>query len=271
MDFAQLLSDIGDWIIKQGLKALVAFLVLLVLFKVTNFLTRKLAGVMRKRKLDEAIVRVSETWARRLIKFALFIVFIAYLGLETSSITAAIASLGVTIGLALQGSLSNIAGGIVLLVMHPYRVGDEITLDGNTGTVEDIKLFYTYLRTSDNKLIIIPNSTAANDEIVNNTTRPTRRVDLVFSIAYDSDYEKAKALILECVKASGYALGDPEPFVGVEAHAASSVDVVVKFWVPTEKYYDAQYYMREAVKRAFDANGIEIPYPQIEVHTKADR
>lgn len=270
MDFTTLFVNIGNWIVTEGLKALVAFIVLLILFKITNVICRKLAKLMRKKKLDEAVIRVSETWARRGIKFVLFIVFIAYLGFETSSITAAIASLGVTIGLALQGSLSNIAGGIVLLVMHPYRVGDEIEIEGNTGTVEDIKLFYTYLRTSDNKLIVIPNSTAANDEIINYSTKPTRRVDLIFSISYDSDYETAKALIIDCVKGLGHALEDPAPFVGMEAHAQSSVDVIVKYWVPTEVYYDSKYMMREAVKLAFDANGIEIPYPQLEVHTKSD-
>lgn len=270
MDFTTLFVNIGNWIVTEGLKALVAFIVLLILFKITNVICRKLAKLMRKKKLDEAVVRVSETWARRGIKFMLFIVFIAYLGFETSSITAAIASLGVTIGLALQGSLSNIAGGIVLLVMHPYRVGDEIEIEGNTGTVEDIKLFYTYLRTSDNKLIVIPNSTAANDEIINYSTKPTRRVDLIFSISYDSDYETAKALIIDCVKGLGHALDDPAPFVGMEAHAQSSVDVIVKYWVPTNVYYDSRYMMREAVKLAFDANGIEIPYPQLEVHTKSD-
>ena len=238
MDFTTLFVNIGNWIVTEGLKALVAFIVLLILFKITNVICRKLAKLMRKKKLDEAVVRVSETWARRGIKFVLFIVFIAYLGFETSSITAAIASLGVTIGLALQGSLSNIAGGIVLLVMHPYRVGDEIEIEGNTGTVEDIKLFYTYLRTSDNKLIVIPNSTAANDEIINYSTKPTRRVDLIFSISYDSDYETAKALIIDCVKGLGHALEDPAPFVGMEAHAQSSVDVIVKYWVPTNVYYD---------------------------------
>lgn len=270
MDFTTLFVNIGNWIVTEGLKALVAFIVLLILFKITNVICRKLAKLMRKKKLDEAVVRVSETWARRGIKFVLFIVFIAYLGFETSSITAAIASLGVTIGLALQGSLSNIAGGIVLLVMHPYRVGDEIEIEGNTGTVEDIKLFYTYLRTSDNKLIVIPNSTAANDEIINYSTKPTRRVDLIFSISYDSDYETAKALIIDCVKGLGHALEDPAPFVGMEAHAQSSVDVIVKYWVPTDVYYDSKYMMREAVKLAFDANGIEIPYPQLEVRTKSD-
>ncbi len=270
MDFTTLFVNIGNWIVTEGLKALVAFIVLLILFKITNVICRKLAKLMRKKKLDEAVIRVSETWARRGIKFVLFIVFIAYLGFETSSITAAIASLGVTIGLALQGSLSNIAGGIVLLVMHPYRVGDEIEIEGNTGTVEDIKLFYTYLRTSDNKLIVIPNSTAANDEIINYSTKPTRRVDLIFSISYDSDYETAKALIIDCVKGLGHALDDPAPFVGMEAHAQSSVDVIVKYWVPTNVYYDSKYMMREAVKLAFDANGIEIPYPQLEVRTKSD-
>ena len=243
MDFTTLFVNIGNWIVTEGLKALVAFIVLLILFKITNVICRKLAKLMRKKKLDEAVVRVSETWARRGIKFVLFIVFIAYLGFETSSITAAIASLGVTIGLALQGSLSNIAGGIVLLVMHPYRVGDEVEIEGNTGTVEDIKLFYTYLRTSDNKLIVIPNSTAANDEIINYSTKPTRRVDLIFSISYDSDYETAKALIIDCVKGLGHALDDPAPFVGMEAHAQSSVDVIVKYWVPTNVYYDSRYMM----------------------------
>ncbi len=269
--FTQMLNDVGSWLTTQGIKAVFAIIVLLILFKVTNFVTKKLAKFMRKKNLDEAVVRVTETWSRRAIKFILLIIFVAYLGFETSSITAAIASLGVTIGLALQGSLSNIAGGIVLLVTHPYRVGDEIELDGNKGTVEDIKLFYTYIRKSDNTLVVIPNSTAANDEIINYTTKPTRRVELIFSVAYENDFETAEAIILECVKGLDYALEDPEPFVGVEAHAASSVDIAVKFWVPTDKYYDAKYAMREAVKLAFDANGIEIPYPQLQIHTAADK
>ena len=107
--------------------------------------------------------------------------------------------------------------------------------------------------------------------LINYTTKPTRRVDLLFSVAYENDFETAKAIILECVKGLDYALEDPAPFVGVEAHAASSVDIAVKFWVPTDKYYDAKYAMREAVKLAFDANGIEIPYPQLQIHTAADK
>lgn len=267
-NFLEFLKGIGTWILKEGLKALFGALVLFILFKVTNFLTKKLNALLNKKMIEPTLVRVIVPGVRRVIKFVLILIYLDYLGIQTASITAAIASAGVAIGLALQGSLSNLAGGIVILINHPYKLGDYIQCEGYEGTVTDIKLFYTYLLTADNKVIIMPNGKVSNDHIVNVNQKDTRRQDIVFSISYDEDFEKAKAIIRECIAEMDYVLDDPAPFVNVSEHAASSINIIARFWVPTARYWEAKWFMLERVKKAFDENGIEIPYPQLDVHTK---
>lgn len=267
-NFVEMLKSIGTWAITEGLKAIIGIIILFILFKLTNFFTRRMEKLLNRKMIEPTIVRVVVPGTRRVIKFVLILIFLDYLGIQTASITAAIASAGVAIGLALQGSLSNFAGGIVILVMHPYKVGDYIVCEGYEGTVTDIKLFYTYLKTGDNKVVIMPNGKVSNDHIVNVNQNDTRRQDLVFSISYNDDFEKAKKIILDCIGEMDFVLSDPAPFVNITEHASSSINILARFWVPTDKYWDSKWFMLERVKKAFDENNIEIPYPQLDVHNK---
>ncbi len=267
-NFVEMLKSIGSWAITEGIKVLVGVILLFILFKITNFFTRRFDKLLNRKMIEPTIVRVVVPTTRRVVKFVLVLIFLDYLGIQTASITAAIASAGVAIGLALQGSLSNLAGGIVILVMHPYKVGDYVQCDGYEGTVTDIKLFYTYLKTGDNKVVVMPNGKVSNEHIVNVNQNETRRQDLVFSISYNDDFEKAKQIILDCIKEMDYVLEDPAPFVNINEHASSSINILARFWVPTDKYWDSKWFMLERVKRAFDENNIEIPYPQLDVHSK---
>lgn len=267
-NFVEMLKEVGKWALTEGLKAIIGFIVLFIVFKLTNFFTRKFERFLNRKMIEPTIIRVVIPTIRRFVKFAAVLIYLDYLGIQTASITAAIASAGVAIGLALQGSLSNLAGGIVILVMRPYKVGDYIQCEGYEGTVTDIKLFYTYLKTGDNKVIVMPNGKVANDHIVNVNQNDTRRQDIVFSISYDEDFEKAKKIIYDCIAEMDYVLEDPAPFVNVTEHAASSINILARFWVPTDKYWASKWFMLERVKKAFDENNIEIPYPQLDVHTK---
>lgn len=267
-NFVAMLKDIGTWAVTEGIKVLVGLLVLFILFKLTNFFTKRFDKLLNRKLIEPTIIRVVIPLTRRAIKFLLILIFLDYLGIQTASITAAIASAGVAIGLALQGSLSNLAGGIVILIMHPYKIGDYVQCDGYEGTVTDIKLFYTYLKTGDNKVVVMPNGKVSNEHIVNVNQNETRRQDIIFSISYNDDFEKAKKVIQDCIGELDYVLKDPAPFVNITEHASSSINILARFWVPTDKYWDSKWYLLERVKKAFDENNIEIPYPQLDVHNK---
>ena len=190
-------------------------------------------------------------------------------GFTASSLAAAVASLGVTAGLALQGSLSNFAGGLLILVLHPFRVGDYIIEDThkNEGTVIEISVFYTKLRTIDNKIIVIPNGTLANTSLTNATKSDRRQMDLVVPIGYDADIKKAKDILMELVEAENRRL--PEDVnVFVKELGASSVDLGLRFWVPTDQYWPVRWQLLEDIKIRFDAEKISIPFQQVDVNIK---
>lgn len=270
LSFSELLTKIGDWIVTEGLKIVFALIVFLLFCAIIRVIFKKIDKRLQKKHVDETIRRISIPWIRRILIFIGFATLLTYLGIETSSIAAAITSIGLTIGLALQGSLSNIAGGVVVIVLRPYKIGDYIECNGESGTVEEIRLFHTYLRTGDNKIVVIPNGTAGNSVIVNYSTIATRRDDIIFSIAYDNDFDKAKELIMQCIKNCPLIMEDPEPFVNVQAHSASSIDILARYFTKNEDFWTAHWYMMEAVKKAFDENGISIPYPQLDLHIKPE-
>ena len=189
-------------------------------------------------------------------------------GVDTASVVAVLGSAGVAIGLALQGSLSNFAGGILILLIKPFVNGDYIVACGEEGTVTNIDMCYTKLTTPDERIVVLPNGTLANTTIVNNTTTPNRRVDIVVSIAYDADIKLAKELILNIIENDENVLKDYERIVFVSALAASSVDLNVRFYTQNENYMSCKGVVLEKVKEALDMNHIEIPYQQLDVHMK---
>ncbi|MBL4658045.1 MAG: mechanosensitive ion channel family protein [Flavobacteriales bacterium] len=200
------------------------------------------------------------------LKVILFIVVASMIGIETTSLVALLGAAGLAIGLALQGSLGNFAGGVVILVFKPFVVDDWIEVEGKVGKVEEIQIFNTLLRTRSNMRIVIPNGVLSNHTVVNITARPNIRLDLTFGISYADSVTKAKEVLYGVLKDNEKVLDDPEPFVGVSEHGDSSINFTVRPWVKNKDYWRANYEIQEAVKLAFDKEGITIPFPQRDVH-----
>ncbi len=268
IDWNTLWNTLLNWCMTTGVKLLIGLIGLFVIFKIVNILTKKLYKRLQKKQADETLSRVGTQALRLVLKGITLVCFVGYIGIETASISALIASAGVALGLALQGSLSNFAGGIIIIVMRPFRIGDKITTNGESGTVEDIHMFYTVLVTPDNKVIHVPNGSLANNVIVNTSIKDTRRVEVVMSIAYDADLDKATQVINEVCAKNALIFNDPEPFVGIREYSSSSVDLNIRVWCKNADYWTITNYLLVEIKKAFDENGIEIPFNQLEVAIK---
>ncbi len=270
VNWNDVISDIWNWVKTDGLKLVLALIVLFICFKLTNLIFKRINKSLEKRKSDKTLTKVFVSIGRKVVKLFLLIIFISYVGIDTSSIVGAITAGAVTVGLALQGALSNLAAGVLIIVLRPFRVGDYIDCSGESGTVEDIGLFQIKLITTDNKTVIIPNSNALNGVVINYSLKDTRRVDMEFSIAYENDFRKAKAIIFEEIEKTKLALNEPLPFVNIKTHNSSSIDIVVRVWVKSADYWNFYWMMLESIKLAFDKNGISIPYTQMDIHMKDD-
>ncbi|MBQ8583935.1 MAG: mechanosensitive ion channel [Clostridia bacterium] len=272
MDFEAVISTVVNWATTTGVKIIVALLILFVSFKIINGLTKRLDKALsnKKRPLDKTL-RTTFIYLIKLVgKCLVAVALIGYLGIDTSGITALIASLGVCVGLAVNGALSNLAGGVMLLVTRPFKVDDFIEAQGYSGTVEDIHIVSTRIRTADNKVVYIPNGSLSSGTIVNYSEKGTRRLDLTFSIAYENDFERAKEIVLELAASHELVMKDPAPFVRLSSHAQSSLDIVCRVWTQTADYWTVNFDLLESVKLAFDKAGISIPYNQLDVHVKND-
>lgn len=268
IDLAALLQTVLNWLSTEGVKLLIGLIVLFFVFKIINIIAKKFKKRMLAKNRDKTITMVVYSIIRKGLKVIAFLAFLGYVGIDTAGIGTIIASAGVAVGLALQGSLSNLAGGIVILLMRPFKIGDYITAQGESGTVEEIKLFYSYLITPDNKVVMIPNGVLANGSIINYSTKELRRVDFEFSISYDEDFEKAKKVIWDVIGSIENILTDPAPFVRVVSHGESTINIVTRVWTKNENYWDVYFDMMEAIKQSFDNAKIEIPFNQLDVHIK---
>jgi small conductance mechanosensitive channel len=267
-DWNALLQTVVNWMTSTGIKLVIAIILLIVTFKIVNVLTKRIYKRLQKKHADETIARVGMQSLRIVLKILILVCLVGYVGIETASISAVIASLGVGISLAVQGTLSNFAGGVIIIVMRPFKIGDFITSSGESGTVEDIKLFYTHIVTTDNRAVVIPNGTLANNVIVNASAKDTRRVDLTVSAAYGSDIDKVKQVITDVCTQNELIFKDPAPFVKLTKMGESSLDFVVRVWCNRPDYWDVNFYLLDSIKKAFDANGIEIPFNQLDVTIK---
>lgn len=269
IDWNALLNSIVEWCMTTGLKLIIGFIVLIISFKITNFIFRRIFKHFSKRKHDETILKVITSSGRILVKVLLVVAYVGVIGIETASISAVIASLGVGISLAVQGTLSNFAGGVIIIIMRPFRIGDFITSSGESGTVEDIKLFYTHVITTDNRTIFIPNGTLANNVIVNASMKDTRRVDLTYSVSYDTNTKEAKQVILDVInKHMDQILVEPAPFVTVSDMGDSGIEMTSRVWVKASDYWNVKFTLIEEVKNAMDEAGIEVPYTQLDVNIR---
>lgn len=268
MDFNVLITNFLNWIVQNGITFLVGIIVLLVGWRLVNHFVKVITSLMRKRSLDETLVVFLDALISTAFRAILILLVMGIVGLDTASLAALFASAGLAIGLAMQGSLSNFAGGVIILFIRPFKVGDFIKNGDISGNVEAIKMFYTELVTVDNKVVFIPNGSLANGTIVNYTMKPTRRLEFVFGISYQTDITQAKQVIEQVLTKHRNILDNPAPFIGVSQHADSSVQLIVWGWCETEVYWPTHYAIIEEVKLAFDAAHIEIPFPQLDVHMK---
>lgn len=264
IDWKEILNDIIHWISTSGVKLLIGFIVLLIVFKMINIISKRIKRRLENKHVDRTIVEVTNSILRKGLKIIALIVFLGYVGIDTAAVGSIIGAIGVAIGLAVQGSLSNFAGGIVILVMRPFKLGDYIVARDVEGTVEEIKTFYTTLVTADNKVVMLPNGTLANDIIINLTRKNIRRVDNSFQIAYQEDVEKAKKIMLEICEQQSLILKDPEVAIRL-FYQESGIELSLRTWVKTDDYWDVYYYLNEAVKLAFDKHHIQLSYHRLSV------
>ena len=238
--------------------------------KIIKALRKGLQKSLERKDAEEGVKQFVDQVFKVFLWIVVIIIILGLFGFTASSLAAAVASLGVTAGLALQGSLSNFAGGVLILMLHPFRVGDYIIEDNhkNEGTVIEISIFYTKLRTIDNKIIVVPNGTLANNSLTNATKSDRRQMDLVIPIGYDADIKKAKEILHDLVMAEARRLPEADTNVFVKELNGSYVDLGVRFWVPTEEYWQVRCDMLENIKLTFDAEGISIPFTQMDVHLK---
>lgn len=266
VDWNAVWNTILDWLTHTGIKIVIALLILLISFAIINGVTKRIYKRLQKKNADLTLSRVGTSTARIILKVLVLVCLIGYVGIETASISAVIASIGVGISLAVQGTLSNFAGGIIIIVMRPFKIGDKITSNGQEGIVEDIKLFYTHIVTADNRAVVIPNGSLANNVIVNSTVKDTRRVDLLIQVAYGSDVDKVKEIIKNVCAANELAFKDPAAFVELANMNESSLDFTVRVWCNNADYWTVNFALIDAIKKALDENGIEIPFKQLDVH-----
>lgn len=270
MNLEQFLNKIITWATTEGIKLIIGLLLLWLGWKLAKKVVNIMSKTLEKRNVDATVSSFLDTFVEVVLKGIVIYIFLEYVGIKTTGIAALVASAGVAIGLALQGSLSNFAGGVIILLIRPFNVGDYIEGAGHTGVIEKIGMFYTHMTTVDNKLILIPNGNLANGSIVNYSAKELRRVDLTFGVGYEQDVLKVKRVLSNIVDAHDLILKTPEPFIALSEHGDSAVNFVVRVWVNNSDYWKVHFDLLESVKIKFDEEEISIPYPQMDLHIKKD-
>jgi small conductance mechanosensitive channel len=263
-------TDLHQYLLKIGTNLLMCIIILVIGFWLAKLISKALRKILRKSNTDEGLVTFVTSFISMVLKILVIVTAISQLGIEMTSFVALLGAAGLAIGMAFSGTLSNFAGGIMILVLKPFRVGDLIFTQGEKGIVKEIQIFNTYLHTTDNKVIILPNGPVANGNIINFTKADTRRVDWQFSISYGDDFEKAKKLIEQFINEDTRILTDPEIFIGIQLLANSTVDIAVQVWVKTDDVNLVFFKMNERVYTEFEKAGMHFPFPQLDVHLKSN-
>lgn len=254
-----------------GIRLLAALIVLVIALKVIGWIKKFIKSSSKLDKLDPSLRSFLSSFASIVLYVLLVIVIAGMIGIPATSFITILASCGVAIGLALQGSLSNFAGGLMILFFKPFKVGDFIEVCGETGTVTEITVVYTVLLSVDNKRITLPNGTITNSVIENYSAEELRRVDLEFSTAVDCDMGKVKAIIEQLANDHPKVLAEPAPFVRLSAHSDSALTFVARVWCKNEDYWDVHFDLKESVEKSFGENDIQVPFPQMDVHVKSEK
>lgn len=268
MDFnlEELWAENQSVIIGAALKLLFAILILVVGMAIIKRIVNVFRNVLRKRGVDETLLPTLLGVTKGMLIVVLLIAVTQTVGVDTTGLVAVLGAAGLAIGLALQGSLANFAGGILILVLKPFKNGDVINVNGQTGSVQAISVVTTVMKTPDNRVIYMGNGAVAGATIINFSQEENRRLDLVFGIGYEDDFDKAKEIILKIAADDARIHSDPAPFARVGNLGDSSVDITVRLWLKGSDYWAVNFDLLETVKRAFDEAGISIPYPQRDIH-----
>lgn len=264
-----LLENVGietSTVVDYGLRLLGAIAIWIVGSIIIKYVQKLVNKSLDKQKMEKSLQKFLRSIIGITLKLLLALSALSTLGLEVTSFVAILGAAGLAIGMALSGTLQNFAGGVMLLIFKPFKVGDFIDAQGYQGTVEEIQIFNTILITPDNKKIIIPNGGLANGSMTNYSAKPTRRVDLTFGIGYGDDVDHAKKVIHSIISGNDKVLKDPAPFVEVSELADSSVNFAVRLWVNAADYWSVFFYMNETVYKEFDKEKLNIPYPQMDIH-----
>ena len=261
-------SPLLDFLVTWGLRIGLALVIFFVGRMVVNWIVRVTERYLRKRAMDELIIRFATNILAWTLLFLVIIAALSQLGIDTTALIALLGAAGLAVGLALQDSMKNFASGVLLIIFRPFTTGHFIEAAGTSGSVESITLFTSTLRTPDNRSVIVPNGEIYSNTITNYSALPTRRVDMTFGIGYDDDLRKAKELLHQIIAAEPRILADPAPLIAVSELGESSVNFAVRPWVQTADYWDVFFAITEQVKLAFDDHGISIPYPQMDVHVQ---
>ncbi len=260
------LNSNSDLLIQYGVNIVSAILILIIGNMIVKGVAGSVAKVLQKKQMDKAVIEFIHGLVRYVLFVIVLIAALGRVGVETASVVAVIGAAGLAVGLALQGSLSNFAAGVLIVGFRPFKSGDYVEVSGVAGSVESIQIFQTILRTPDNKMVAVPNGAIIGGAITNYSRHATRRVDLVIGVSYNSDLKKTKQVIREALEKDSRILKDPDMTIGVTALADSSVNFVVRPWCKTEDYWNVYFDSMQSIKEALDENGIEIPFPQMDVH-----
>ena len=266
MNIEKISETLIYWATTYSIKLIAAILIFIIGKWIANKLTKLITRLLEKNNVDITLTKFLESIIYYTLLIVVIIAAAGQLGINTTSFLTIVGAAGLAIALALKDSLSNFASGVMLVLFHPYRVGDFISAAGVSGNVISITLFNTILNTPDNQRVIVPNSNITTDVITNVTANDTRRVDLVIGIGYDDDIKKAKTILDKIIKEESRVLDTPETKIAVSELADSSVNFVVRPWVKTSEYWDVYFDLTEKIKITFDKEGISIPYPQQDVH-----
>lgn len=265
-ELSALTGYLYEMVITYGMRLVGAVVALIVGFWVVGRISKGLTKIMQKRDVDPSLRTFLRSFLSIALKVLVVVSVLSMVGVQMTSFIAILGAAGLAVGLALQGTLQNFAGGVIILLFKPFKVGDFIDAQGYMGTVKEIQIFNTLLATVDNKIIIIPNGGLATGSLTNFSKMEERRVDWVFGIAYGDKYEKAEAVIKKLIDADERILKDPEAFIALSKLNNSSVDIVVRAWVKASDYWGVFFDMNKNVYNSFAAEGLSIPFPQMDVH-----
>ncbi len=266
MEISDYSEKIYDFVLFYGPKLIGAIITLIIGLWIIKVIQKTVRKTFEKREVDISLRGFLNSMIGVLLKVMLVISVVGMLGVEMTSFIAILGAAGLAVGMALSGTLQNFAGGVMILIFKPFKVGDFIDAQGHTGTVNEIQIFNTILKTPDNKTIIIPNGGLSTSSMTNFSTELQRRVDFVFGIAYGDDYDKAKQVLLKLINEDERILKAPEPFIALTELADSSVNIVVRVWAEASNYWGIYFDLQEKVYKTFDKEGLNIPFPQMDLH-----